>query len=63
MPSYYWANGGSADIFLGWWYGFSTVREQKIHYIRIEKQAHVPHFQETISSCWVVHLADYLLGH
>ena len=41
MPPYDWANGGSADVFLGWWYGFSTVGEQKIHYIIIEKQAQV----------------------
>ena len=44
MPPYDWANGDSADVFLGWWYGFSTVGEQKIHYIRIKKQAQVSPF-------------------
>ena len=41
MPPYDWANGGSVDVLGDGEYGFSTAGEQKIHYIRIEKQAHI----------------------
>ena len=39
---YDWVNGGSVDVFSGWWYGFSTKGEQKIHYITTGKQANIP---------------------
>ena len=42
MPPYDWVNGGSVDVFSGWWYGFSTKGEQKIHYITTGKQANIP---------------------